>query len=309
MNKTLNFIGKSKIFFGISLALLLIGLVCNLIFGTTLDISFTGGTEVNYSYTGEVDEAKMTDILQTATEDTVSFSHGSSFADGSSSITVKFSGNKTITPDLQKDLLTQLQKAFPESSFSVGQSNSVEPSMGIKFLWKCIAAVALASILMVIYVAFRFKKIGGWSAGAMALVALLHDVLMVYFTFIVLRMPIDSNFVAVALMLLGYSLNDTIVIYDRVRENRAILGRKADVAEVFNLSASQVMRRTICTSLTTLATIACVLVVAIIFNLTSIYSFALPMMVGIVFGCYSSICIAGPLWVLWQKREKKEKKK
>ena len=88
--------------------------------------------------------------------------------------------------------------------------------MGTKFFAKCLVAVALAAVLLVIYVALRFRKIGGMSAGVMAVIALVHDVLMVYFTFVIFRFPIDDNFIAVVLTILGYSLNDTIVIYDRV---------------------------------------------------------------------------------------------
>ena len=129
---------------------------------------------------------------------------------------------------------------------------------------------------------------------------------MIYFMYVIFRMPIDSNFIAVVLMILGYSLNDTIVIYDRVREERKLAGPKADIADVFNHSASAVLTRTICTSLTTLIAIGTVYVVATSYNLDSVKAFALPMMIGVISGCYSSICIAGPLWVMWQKRNKKE---
>ena len=178
--------------------------------------------------------------------------------------------------------------------------------MGLKFLLKCLTAVAIASVLMVIYVTIRFKRIGGLSAGVMALVALFHDVAMIYFMYVIFRMPIDSSFIAVVLMIIGYSLNDTIVIYDRVREERRIAGPKADIADVFNHSASSVMSRTIATSVTTLVAIGTVYVVALIFNLASVQAFALPMMIGIVSGCYSSLCIAGPLWVAWNKRGSKK---
>lgn len=189
-------------------------------------------------------------------------------------------------------------------------SQSVESSMGWKFFLKCMVAVAIACLLMVVFVAFRFKKIGGWSAGVMALVALFHDVLMIYFTFVILRMPLDSNFIAVTLMILGYSLNDTIVIYDRVRENRNRMGgKKINYTELFNKSGTQVFRRTLCTSITTLAAILAVLICAVVFNIQSVVTFALPMMVGVISGCYSSICIAGPLWVLWQNHKLAKGKK
>lgn len=310
--KVIDFIGKSKIFFGISIALLLVGVGFNIVFGTALDISFTGGTIVSYSYVGQIDEAKLKDVLQEATEDTVSFNISENLMtaeDGSTLkngyfVAVQFSGTKTITPEIQEQMTKTLEKTFPDNKFAYSQSQSVEASMGMKFFWKSITAVALASVIMVIYVAMRFRKIGGWSAGVMALVALFHDVLMIYFTFVIFRMPLDGNFIAVVLMILGYSLNDTIIIYDRIRENKGIMGRKTDISTIFNTSCTQVIRRTIATSLTTLVAIACVYVAALIFNLDSVISFAFPMMIGIISGCYSSICIAGPLWVMWQKRKK-----
>lgn len=315
MKKVLDFIGHQKIFFGISIGIFIIGIICNFVFGAKLDIQFTGGAIVKYSYSGTVDETKLKDLLQKETAETVSFAisknliAGEQNADTSEGyiVSVQFPGNESISVDAQAKLTQALQKEFPDNSFQYSESNSVESTMGWKFFLKCLTAVAIASVLMVLYVTFRFKKISGLSAGVMALIALLHDVLMIYFTFVILRMPIDSNFIAVVLMILGYSLNDTIVIYDRVRENRGLMGNKTDPADLFNKSASQCLKRTICTSVTTFMAIACVYVISIIFNLTSVQTFALPMMVGVISGCYSSIFIAGPLWVMWQHHKAKKK--
>ena len=286
MKKDLNFIGKSKIFFGISLAIIAIGLICNIIFGVTLDIQFKGGTIVNYSYTGEIDQEALKDAIQTATpEHQVSFTITKDIMNNEAdadayAVSIQFSGNESIQSDVIQGITTALDEKFPDNNFQYKENSSVEASMGLKFLLKCLTAVAIASVLMVIYVTIRFKRIGGLSAGVMALVALFHDVAMIYFMYVIFRMPIDSNFIAVVLMIIGYSLNDTIVIYDR----------------------------TIATSITTLVAIGTVYVVALIFNLSSVQSFALPMMIGIVSGCYSSLCIAGPLWVLWNKRGGKGEK-
>ena len=109
-------------------------------------------------------------------------------------------------------------------------------------------------------------------------------------------------------MILGYSLNDTVVVYDRVREERKRIGYKADIKDVFNVAATKVMRRTIITSITTITAVVIVYVLAFIYNLDSVKAFALPMIIGLVSGCYSSLCIAGPLWVMWKKRDKKSDK-
>ena len=311
MKKDLNFIGKSKIFFGISLAIIAIGLICNIIFGVTLDIQFKGGTIANYGFVGEIDQEALKDAIQTATpEHQVSFTITQDIMNNTEdaqayTVSIQFSGNESISSDVLSGITDTLTEKFPDNNFTYKETSSVEAAMGVKFLLKCLTAVAIASVLMVIYVTIRFKRIGGLSAGVMALVALFHDVAMIYFMYVIFRMPIDSSFIAVVLMIIGYSLNDTIVIYDRVREERRLAGPRADIADVFNHSASAVMGRTIATSITTLVAIGTVYVVAAIFNLTSVQAFALPMMIGIVSGCYSSLCIAGPLWVLWNKRGKK----
>ena len=308
MKKDLNFIGKKKIFFGISLAIIAIGIIFNIIFGATLDIQFKGGTIISYGYVGEIDQSTLGDTLQKATPDhTVTYRVTKDIMNNTDdqvayAVSVQFAGNDNISPEEQQTVTNALTEAFPDNQFEYKETSSVEASMGLKFLLKCIVAVAIASVLMVLYVTVRFKRIGGLSAGVMALVALFHDVAMIYFMYVIFRMPIDSNFIAVVLMIIGYSLNDTIVIYDRVREERIIAGPKADIADVFNHSASIVMPRTIATSVTTLVAIGTVYVVATVFNLSSVQAFALPMMIGVVSGCYSSLCIAGPLWVAWKKR-------
>lgn len=311
-NKLVRFTKFSKVFFGISLGIILIGIICNFVFGTQLDIQFRGGSYIKYSYVGDVDTDKLKDVIQTNTKQEVTMSISSDILSNSKkgdayTIRVEFAGTNAISTNEQKNLTQTVQKAFPDNNFKVLEASAIESSMGSKFLLKCLTAVAIASILMVLYVTIRFRKIGGLSAGVMALVALFHDVAMIYFMYVIFQMPIDSNFIAVVLMILGYSLNDTIVIYDRVREERRNFGAKEDIGYVFDYSATKVLRRTIFTSLTTLMAIGTVLVVSMIFNISSVTSFALPMMIGVISGCYSSVCIAGPLWVMWQKHKKKAK--
>ncbi len=308
--KIIDFVGHKKIFFGISIAIIVIGIICNFIFGTTLDIQFSGGATLRFSYTGTIDQDELYNFIQEKTTDKITTSFSTDLMGNSgNNVSVQFSGNDAIETEIQQNLEADLQKEYPDNNFVCLESNSVDASMGFNFLLKCITAVAIASILMVLYVTIRFKKIGGLSAGMMALVALFHDVAMIYFLYVIFQMPIDSNFIAVVLMILGYSLNDTIVIYDRVREERKLLGRKADVAMVFNLSCTKSIKRTIMTTVTTLSAVIIVYIVAVVFNIASVQAFALPMMIGLLSGCYSSICIAGPLWVMWQNHKKDKKVK
>jgi preprotein translocase SecF subunit len=182
----------------------------------------------------------------------------------------------------------------------------VEPFFGRKFLTNGIIALVLSSVLIVLYVWVRFSKISGLAAGVMALVALFHDVMVVFFTCIIFKIPIGDSFIAVALTIIGYSINDTIVIYDRIREN-ARIDRKMPVDQLVNKSITQSLTRSINTNLCVFVSIALVYVFALIGGIESIQSFALPMAIGSISGCYSTICIAGPLWAMWKKRKEKRR--
>lgn len=260
-HKIIDFVGHKKIFFGISLAIIIIGIVCNFIFGTQLDIQFSGGATLKFSYSGEINQSELTDFIQVeTTEDRITTTYAQDLmGDSGTTVTVQFSGNDSIKTDIQKNLESDLQKKYPDNNFKCLESNSVDASMGFSFLLKCLTAVAIAAVLMVLYVTIRFKKIGGLSAGVMALVALFHDVAMIYFMYVIFQMPIDASFIAVVLMILGYSLNDTIVIYDRVREEKKLVGSKTDVGKIFNLSCTKCIKRTIMTSVTTLFGYSCCL--------------------------------------------------
>ena len=307
----IKFYQHRKIFFCISLGLFVIGLLCNLIFGVELDIDFRGGALVQYSYTGEVDQETVDQAVEDAIGRAVTVTITDAIGGTDSaekSLTISLSGSEGISLDEQKAIASKLGEAYPDSTFEIMQSTSVPPTMGAKFFAKCLVAVALAAILLVIYVALRFRKIGGMSAGVMAVIALVHDVMMVYFTFVVFGFPIDDNFIAVVLTILGYSLNDTIVIYDRVRENRRILGPKVSYEELMDTSINQTLTRSINTSLTTFITITILYIVGV----AAIKEFSLTLMCGVVFGAYSSVCITGPLWyrmkMLSDKRKAKAKK-
>lgn len=306
----IKFYQHRKIYFAISLGLFAIGLIFNLIFGTELDIDFRGGALVEYSYTGEVEQEvvdqAVEDAIGRAVSVTLTDGIGGTASQGQNSLTISLAGSDGISLDDQKAIAENLSKSYPDIEFSLMQSSSVPPTMGAKFFAKCLVAVVLAAILLVIYVALRFRKIGGMSAGVMAVIALVHDVLMVYFTFIIFRFPIDDNFIAVVLTILGYSLNDTIVVYDRVRENRRILGPKVGYEELLDTSINQTLTRSINTSVCTFLAVAVVFVVGSIYGLSSVTTFALPMMIGIVTGCYSSVCLAGPMYVMWQNHKLKK---
>lgn len=306
----IGFYENRKIFFSISIGIMVIGLIFNVIFGTQLDIQFKGGAMVKYSYSGEIDSSKVEQAAENAVKRDASVTVNKDVKSASgdetlNNVTLTFSGNNSLSLADQKTLSSVMSSTYPNANFKLVTSNSVNPSMGQSFFAKCLVAVLIAFILLDIYIAFRFRKIGGMAAGMFAIVALLHDVAMVYFTFVIFRIPLNDNFIAVILTILGYSLNDTIVIYDRIRENRRLMGLKAGYGVLVNTSINQTLTRSLNTAGCTFAAITTVFVVGAFYNLSSVTTFALPMMVGIITGCYSSICIAGPLYVMWENHKVK----
>ena len=297
--RELNIVGKKKIFFAVSIAIMAIGILFNIIFGVELDISFKGGTLIQYSYQGNLDQNELKNLIDSQ----VSNNFELTFSTSGNEHTFDLTMTEAISLEEQEALDSSLLEKYPDNNFVNTKSTSLPPSMGQSFFAKCLVAIALASAFLLIYVAFRFRKIGGWSAGVMGLVALLHDVLVAYFVFVIFRIPLDDNFVAVVLSILGYSLNATIVIYDRVRENRRIMSSDASIGEIVNKSINQSMTRSVNTSLCTFIAIGVVAVLALANGLSSIVSFALPMMLGVLSGFYSSTFIAGPLWVVWKERK------
>jgi SecD/SecF fusion protein len=180
----------------------------------------------------------------------------------------------------------------------------VEPYIGAKALKNAGLAIALSFVFIVIYVWIRFSALSGLSAGVTALIALIHDVFVVFFAFALFGIPLNDAFVAVVLTIIGYSINDTIVVYDRIRENRK-LDDKISVVELMNESTSQTLARSINTVFTTAVCVFIIMIASIVFHISSIREFSVPMFFGIITGCYSSICIAGTLWAFWEKRKEK----
>jgi len=304
MKNTFDFIAHRKACAIISAVILGVALIFNIIFGTAMDITFKGGTLMRYSFEGTVDIA----VAEKAAKDVLGNGATVKLETVNNTEVISVSLVDEISTEKQTALDDAMAKALPQNKVVQFSSNSLKASMGKRFFAKCLVAVALAAAFLLVYVGLRFRKIGGWSAGAFALLALAHDLLLVYFTFVIFRIPLNDNFVAVMLTILGYSLNDTIVIYDRIRENRRKLDPKTPIAEVVNLSLNQSFVRTRNTSITTGIAVATIAVVAIVLRMDGIISFALPMLFGVISGFYSSLCLSAPLWAWWVDRKGSVKK-
>lgn len=306
MHKTFNFdfIGKRKLFFTISFVLVAFSILSTFIFGVDLDIQFKGGTIITYVYDGDLDcDGFVKDAKDILGGIGVQYTTGVDFSSGKSNIQLSLTSTSGLSSDKQFELTNALTEKYAENNIDLIESSDVSPSSGREFFLKCIVAVILSSIVLIIYIAIRFKKIGGWLAGICAIIALLHDCIIVYGTFIVCGMPINANFMAVVLTILGYSINNTIVIYDRIRENSKLYGKKMTREENVNLSINQSLTRSINTSLTTVVAMLAVTIVAAVYGVTSIISFSLPVMVGMIAGTYSSVCLVSVLWSYFEGKK------
>ena len=306
---SINFIGNRKKFYTFSCALIAVVLVFCGIFGAKMDVEFKGGSMITLAYEGDADLNDLKSTIGTELgKSNLTLQTGSDIS-GNQTLTVTLPGSDTLTTEQLDNLLAALNEQYPDNNFVQNEVSNVDATIGKEFLLKSVVALVAACVLILLYVAYRFRKIGGLKAGSTAIVALLHDMFVVFGVFVLLRIPLNGNFIAALLTILGYSINDTVVIYDRIRENSALYGKKQmSLAELVNLSVNQSFARSLMTSITTCLALGVVCVVSVIYRLDSIYSFAFPLLFGMVSGVYSTICIATPLWVDWKNKKKAAKK-
>ena len=290
------------------LSIFLVGVIMAFIFGVNLDINFSGGTKISYSYTGEIETAKIEEVTKKVIDKSFSVTQSTSLAGDTQTFEIALVGKNALSAEAQEKLSTALTTEFKTNKIALYNSNSVSPTIAGSFFLKSMVAVLITAILVVIYVGLRFRKIGGVSAALTAMFALVFDILITFFICVIFRLQIDSNYIAVVLTILGYSLNDTIVIYDRIRENERLYP-EMEIGELVNKSVNVVMIRNIVTTITTIMAVITIVVTAELFGLTTLRTFAIPMAFGLVSGAISSVFLSGPLWVIWKRYKAKKVKK
>ena len=303
-SKRISFLSKKNIFFAVSVVVIVAGFVVMGINqgtkGSALNYSleFVGGTSTNVTFnedrTIEDIDSSIVPLIEAIT------------GDGNVQ-TQKVAGTNEVifkTRTLTVEEREQFKDAMVEN-FSVDAekitAETISSTISSEMQSDAVLAILIATACMLIYIWFRFKDI---RFGTSAVLALVHDVLVVLAFYAAARVSVGSTFIACMLTIVGYSINATIVIFDRIRENLAMLGKKGDLQEMVNRSISQTLSRSIFTSLTTFFMV----VSLFIFGVSSIREFALPLMAGIICGTYSSVCITGALWYVFRTKVVKKEK-
>ena len=305
--KSIHFLGRKHLFFGVSVAVILAGFV---VMGVqksggkgalNYSLDFMGGTQTTVTFTEDYSIERLDAEVVPGIEDIT--------GDANVQVQKVAGGNQVIfkTRTLEVEEREELN-AMLEENFSLDETypitaETISSTISSEAQMDAVVAVAIATICMLLYIWFRFKDI---RFGASAVIALIHDVLVVLAFYAVTRVSVGSTFIACMLTIVGYSINATIVIFDRIRENMKSMTRKDDLQELVTHSITQTLSRSIFTSLTTFIMVAALYV----FGVSSIREFALPLMAGILCGTYSSVCITGALWyVLRTKIKQKDEAK
>ena len=255
-------------------------------------LEFKGGTSTNVTFNEDMSiadiDSKVKPVVQEVTGDA---DIQTQKVTGTNQVIIK---TRTLDLDERNSLNDKLAENFDVDTSLIASEN-ISATIGSEMRKDAVMAVIIATICMLIYIWFRFKDI---RFAASAVLALVHDVLVVLMFYAVSRISVGNTFIACMLTIVGYSINATIVIFDRIRENLKVMGKKESIYDVVNNSITQTLTRSIYTSFTTFIMVA----ILFILGVPSIREFALPLMVGVVCGAYSSVCITGALWYTMKER-------
>ncbi len=316
-----NLYAKRYYFFILSAIIILSGVVMYFVEGFKLDIEFEGGTIIEMRANDKMFTEKNTQDLQTEIADFVtktlnkpakvqkSTSYDVSGTNSKSFdiITISIGSENTLSNTELTKVEEAVVKEFKlNAKNAVVSEESVEPFIGKEIMNNGLKAVVIAFVLIILYVWYRFRAMSGLSAGVFAIVGVLHDLLIMLAVYVIFQIPLNESFIAALLTVVGYSMNDTVIIYDRIRENNRLL-RKVPLPELVNSSIIQTLNRSINTVVTSLIAITTVYIFSKVNGINSMEQFSFPLIIGIAAGCYSSIFIASPLYVMWKESQKKKK--
>ncbi len=283
------FTGKLKITAGISIAIIVIGIIVSAVFGgLNLGIDFTGGSLVVVDMKGEYDVDVIRDVLtNNGVQDAPIVKAGDGYTQAQ--IRLQDGGDDEQIAAVAEAITADINATYPEAELiSIDRVGGVTSTEMVR---NALLAVVVACVLMLVYIWIRFELY----SGIAAVIALVQDVMIMLSFVAIFQLQVNSGFIAACLTIVGYSINNTIVVFDRIRDNRKVLeGKKYSKYQIADISVKETLTRTLNTSVTTLIMIVCLY----IFGVDSIKEFALPIIVGLLAGTYSSIFLSAPIWAL-----------
>lgn len=307
--KNFNVVKNKKIAFLIVAVVLVAGIASFLIQGFNIDIDFSGGTEIQVNLGREVTPEicdEINDIIESHELLGKIYVSSTTQSGADANTAIIRTGSKELTNEQQDALIQSLEAKYDFNREETElQITSVSPSIGSSLKKTAVLSIVIAAVLMLVYISFRFQV----ASGVAAVLCLVHDLFVMLAVYSLFQIPINANIIAAFLTILGYSINATIVVFDRVRENKKRVSDDVGFGDIVDDSVRQTLARSVNTTLTTLFTIGMIY----IFGVESIRNFALPLIIGIVAGLFSSVCLSGPLWVLldgaFGRRKDKDGKK
>ena len=308
--KKYDFVKNRKYAFAFSIALFVFFIIMYAVNGINLDINFKGGTRMMVETVSEVNPNQAADLIKGATGREVAASvmetySGDTEGEKTKMLRLDISGNDPLTPDEEEKVKEIIAQNFEVVLNSPKNENvSITSTVGRESLRKGILAVIISVTLILFYVAWRFSILSGFSAAVCAIIALFHDVGVMFGIYITMGLPLNDIFIATVLTVIGYSMNDTVIIYDRIRENTRLM-QKSDLGNIVNVSIHQSLSRSINTMVTTLICVVVLLVYSATNNIDSLRNFSFSLLLGVITGVYSTVFIAAPLWLLWKERKQK----
>ena len=310
-NTVIDIMKRKNYFIALSIIVILIGVAAYFYYGGfNLDIQFQGGTVIEMHMNDDkFDLQKIDDMLTSMLHKNVTAQKSYALNAVNNKkvdlLIINIASNETLTVDEKNNVIKAIREEFKLADDSQMTVRNIHPSIGRELLHRGLKGVFWMSVLIAVYVAVRFRVMS-WQSGVFAVVGIIHDVLIMLAAYVIFQIPVNESFIAAILTIVGYSMNDTVIIYDRIRENNSLL-RKMSVSELTNKSIWQTLGRTINTTVTVLICLITVYIFATINNIPSIKEFSLPLIIGTISGTYSSIFISSPLWVVSKEREMKKK--
>ena len=285
---------KRKVFFTISAILIVLSIVLMFVRGLNYGIDFTGGTTIQFDLNKTKYSAAVETQIRDIVKEQIKTNDITVQQTGESGVSVK---TIELTNEQSDAVIEAVKKEFSLEQKHVLANEKVSGSVSGRLIGDSLKAIALAIILMLLYITFRFD----FQSGTSAVLALAHDVIIMLGFYSLFQFTVSTSFIAAILTIVGYSINATIIVFDRVRENSRLM-RKATPDEVADNAIKSSYYRAINSSVTTLLTIG----VLYVMGVDSIREFALPIIVGIIAGTYSSLFLAGPFWAWWKSADKKK---